>query len=197
MIGKRAHTLVEMMVVLSVFIFIFGAVISIMLASNNNWRTGRNIITEQQEARKAMDNITRLLRQSNPSWNIGGTLYPVTITGGNRIDFYQPLFYANGNISTLSKVTYKLNPGDTTQLLRKIGAEDAVVAANNIDSINFSCGCLGCTGVSSACPVVMVEIKTRINTGFTLTSKVMLRNINPPPTSLEDAEISEPPEGEF
>ncbi len=197
MISKRAHTLVEMMVVLSIFIFIFGAVISIMLASNNNWRTGQHIIYEQQDARKAMDNITRLLRQSNPSWDIGGTLYPVTITGGNRIDFYQPLFDANGNISTLSKVTYKLNPSDTTQLLRKIGTEDEVVVANNIDSVNF-CGCPpGCAGVSTACPVVEVRITTRINTGFTLISKVMLRNINPPPASLQDTEVSEPAEGEF
>ena len=180
MIAKRAHTLVEMMVVLSVFIFIFGAVISIMLASNNSWRVGNNIITEQQEARKVMDNITRLLRQSNPNWGV--------VPGENRILFYRPVFDVNGNIIDKRWVVFKLNPADPRQLIKDEQGLPTVVIAQDMEGLDFTC-------LAAGCSVVKVDVKTRINAVFTLTSEVLLRNTNP--ALAHDPQIIAPPEGEF
>ena len=175
MIGKRAYTLVEMMVVLAVFIFIFGAVISIMLASNNSWRVGNNIIIEQQEARKAMDNIVRLLRQSNPNWGV--------TPGENSILFYRPVFDVNGNIVDKHWVVFKLNPADPHQLIKDEQGLPTAVIAQDMGSFN-------CT---TAGPVVTVNIATKVDNVFNLTSEVALRNTNP--AVANDSQIIAPPEG--
>jgi len=196
----RSFTLVEMMVVIFIFTLLFGAVIMVLATSDKSWRTYQNKLIEQQEARKAMDYyITVPLRQSSPDWIINGTHYPVTITS-NRIDFYKPFFDSAGNIFKLSKVTFKLNPDNLNQLLKKEGTQDAVVIANNIESINFGGGCPGCSSfncstVADDCPIVKIEIKTKRESEFTLVSQVTLRNQNV--TLSEDVEIEEPSEGEF
>jgi hypothetical protein len=168
-----------MMVVLAVFIFIFGAVISIMLASNSSWRTGQHIINEQQEARKAMDNITRLLRQSNLNWGV--------TPGENRILFYRPVFDVNGNLIDKHWVIFKLNPLDPRQLIKNEQGLSTVVIAQDMEGLDFTC--------LAGCSVVEVKIKTRIDALFTLTSKVHLRNTNP--ALALDPQIIAPPEGEF
>lgn len=100
---KKAFTLVELLVVVSIFTFLFGAILTVLTSSNRSWRTGQNRLVEQQEARKAMDSIAKLLRQSNPDWVVEKTNpdhtiikahYPVTITSDNkRIDFYKAFLY--------------------------------------------------------------------------------------------------------
>jgi hypothetical protein len=144
--------------------------------------------------------MVNLLRQSNPDWVINGTHYPVSITGDNRIDFYQPVFDAEGAISTLRKITFKLNPLDATQLLKKEGTAAESVIANNVESLNFGGGCLACSAfncssVSADCPVVAITIQTRDGAGFSLSSQVSLRNTE---VALSDEVVVEEPEaGEF
>lgn len=187
-----AYTLIEMIVVLAIFILVFASVIGIMLAGDRNWRVGRNIITEQQQARKAMSYIVRSLRQTSPQWGFS--------MQEDRILFYRPIFDANGNIIDTSWVIFRLNPDDPSQLIKSEQGLDPVVLAEDVDGIKFTGGCAGCAAFNCAalaadCPVVMVEIRTRRNAVFTLTSKVMLRN-----TSValsEDVPVIEPPEGEF
>jgi prepilin-type N-terminal cleavage/methylation domain-containing protein len=196
---NKGFSLLELMLVLLIFTFLFGAILTVMTTQDRSWRTGYDKVTAQQEARKAVDNIARLLRESNPSWDIGGVLYPVVITSGNRIDFYQPLFDSEGNITTLRKVTYKLNPADATQLLRKVGTQDAVVVANNINSISFGAGCFGCSAfncssVAADCPVVKIDVTTEKAKQFSLSSQVTLRNTN---ITAAGVTVEEPAEGEF
>lgn len=197
---KKGFTLVEMLFVVVIFSFLFGALLVVMTSSDKSWRTGRDKITEQQEARKAIDNMSWLLRQSNPNWLINGISYPVTITANNRIDFYQPVFDAQGNITTLQKVTFKLNPSDTTQLLKKVGTQNDSVIATEVQSINFSGGCAGCSAftcpaLAADCPVVKIDIQTLEDKGFSLSSKVTLRNTNI--TLSDDTEVQQPEAGEF
>jgi prepilin-type N-terminal cleavage/methylation domain-containing protein len=192
MIIKRGYTLVEMMVVLLIFVFIFGAVITIMLASDRNWRTGRDIIIEQQEARKAIGSVVRLLRQSNPQWGI-------TIEN-DKILFYRPVFDANGQIIDTRWVIYKLNPLDPHQLIKSEQGLPTAVITQDVEELKFSGGCAGCAAFNCAalaadCPVVAIEIKTRRHTLFTLNTKVLLRNTNA--ALPEDVQVAEPPEGEF
>lgn len=183
---KKGFTLIEVMMVVVLFTFLFGAVLTILATSDRSWRVGQNKLTEQQEARKAMDNITRLLRQSNPDWIIGTDHYPLTITSDNsRIDFYQPLFDESGEISTLRKITFKLNPDNPRQLLKKEGTALPVVVANGIDNLVFN----------SVSPVVTINITTQREAEFNLESQVTLRNQNI--TLSGDVEIEQPAEGEF
>ncbi len=193
-------TLLEMMVVLAIFVGLFGAIVTILSSSDRSWRVGQGKLQEQRSARVAMETISRYLRQSNPDWVIGGNHYPITITSATRIDFYQPLFDTDGNITTLQKVTFKLNSLDTTQLLMKVGTHATVLVADHIQTINFSGGCAGCTtfnctAVASDCPVVLVSITTRQDNDFTLTSKVNIRNSS---VALDaDTEVEQPDAGEF
>lgn len=197
---KKGFTLVELMIVVLVFTVLFAALLTVLTSSQRSWITGHNQLEEQQEARKAVDSITKLLRKSNPDWVISGVHYPVSITGGNRIDFYEPVFDVNGNITDLKKVTFKINPSDSTQLLKKEGTADAVVVANTIVNVAFSGGCAGCTSfscttVANDCPVVTLQVTTNKNSDFTLVNQVSLRNTNI--ALATGTEVEEPEEGEF
>ena len=198
---KRGFTLIELMVVVAIFTILFAATLYILTTQERSWRTGQDKLAVQQEARRAMDAMSRLIRQSNPDWVINILHYPVTITANNRIDFYQPGFDTIGNIITLKKITFKINPGNTAQLLKKEGISAAVVIANNLESVNFGGGCLGCSAfdcssVATDCPVVTLTIGTRKNNiGFNLTSRISLRNANMAVNAA--TVVEEPPEGGF
>jgi prepilin-type N-terminal cleavage/methylation domain-containing protein len=197
---KTGFTLIELMLVVLIFTFLFGVTLGVMSTSSRSWREGQNKLSEQQEARKAVDSVARLLRRSNPDWVINGTHYPVTIISNNRIDFYEPVFDEAGEITTLKKITFKLNPVDTSQLLKKQGAHNALVMANNIRSVYFGGGCSGCSAfncssVADDCPIVKIDVQAGQGAGFALSSEVTLRNTNI--ALQEDVEVEQPAEGEF
>lgn len=205
---RRGFTLVEVMVVVLISTVLFGAILTVLVTSDKSWRLGQNKLRAQQEARKAMDNIASYLRESNPQWSVNATLYPVNITdSGRRIDFYQPIFDLSGNITSLKKITFKINPSNSRQLLKKEGTQEAVVVANEIESINFGGGCSGCTAfnctsVANDCPQVRVNITTKKRQSselehqlFNLSSWFTLRNSNVTPSN--DTLIEQPSEGEF
>lgn len=181
---NKAMTLVEVMVVAAIFTALFALILTVLTNSNLTWRVGQDKLTEQQEARRAMMNMGTLLRESNPNWLINGTAYPAVISeGSRRIDFYQPLFDATGNIVTLQKVTYKLNPINNQQLLLKEGLSSERVVANNVSYLNFGggcggCGAFNCTAVAQDCPMVNIEVRTKKINDFILISQITLRNQN-------------------
>lgn len=202
---KRGLTLVETMVVALIFTFLFAAILTVLATSDLSWRTGRNKLIEQQEARKALDNIVRLLRQSKPEW--------VTIsssgecTGYQKILFYLPVFNDAGDTIDTRWIIFKPNSQDCEQLIRKQeGDTEWTPVAQGIKRIGFSggdcpdCGCdfsksecLGCANVTNNCPVVKIEIETGEEKEFNLSSYVTLRNYE-----IGISESLEPPaEGEF
>lgn len=205
---KNAHTLIELLVVVVIIVFLLGALFTALTNSDISWRLGQNKLSEQEDARRTLDNLTRLLRQSNPEWVVNTVSYPITISdNGKRIDFYQPVFDVSDNISSLKKITFKLNPSDARQLLKKEGVSDPVVVANNVESLNFGGGCAGCAAfnclsVDNDCPVVKVDIATKKrqsfeseHQAFSLSSQVSVRNYN---VSVSGGiPIEQPGEGEF
>jgi hypothetical protein len=155
-----------------------------------------------------MDNITGLLRQTNSDWSIGGNHYTVSISGtsNDRIDFYQPIFNSSGTITTLPKVTFKLDPANPRRLLRNIGSTvNPSIISEEIQSITFGGGCpcpglppcssgFNCTSVADDCPIVQIQITTNDrDQSFNLSSQVMLRNRNITATGTVD----EPAQGAF
>lgn len=197
----KGMTLVETMVAVLIFSFLFALVFSALNNSSRSWRLGQDKLAMQQQARQSMDVITRLLRQSNPDWIINTTHYPVSISSNNsRIDFYQPVFNVTGNLTALRKITFKLNPDNPQELLKKEGSGSAVSVANDIEDITFGAGCAGCaifncTSVANDCPVVKVAINTKEKeANFSLNSTITLRNSA---VAVNDTDIEiEQPQGE-
>lgn len=194
---KKAFTILELLVVFALFTLVFAWLMVVFVNSDRTWQVGQNKLIEQKQARKAMTNIIATLRQSNPEWDINGTIYSLAISEENsRLDFYNPVLNdTTGNISSLRKVTYKLDPSNPTNLLKKIGTEPESIIATSIKSINFSCGCSGCTAVDEDCPVVRVLVCSERNTEYNLTSQATLRNGQMPVS--DDVVIEEPEQGEF
>lgn len=202
---KKGFTLIETMIVVLIFTLVFGTIIIVLTTSNRSWRTAQNKLIELQEARKAMDNIVRLLRQSNPGYGV--TISASDCANRDKIMFYIPIFNAAGDITDTHWIIFKPDPANCRQLIRKEeGDVNWTNVAGEIGGIKFSggdcagCGCdfsqggcAACTNVTDSCPVVKVEIKTEKENEFSLSSFATLRNY-----SIIVAEIPEPPaEGEF
>lgn len=198
---KRGHTIVELMLSVLIVSMLFSGILTVMAISNRSWHLGQDKMTEQQQARKAMSYMTSLLRETNAEWIIGGSTYRVTISENNtRIDFYNPVFDSAGGITGVKKITFKLNPSDPSELLKKEGTLDSVVIGTNLSALSFSGGCAGCvtfncSTVATDCPVVKIQLTTRKQADFVLNSQVTLRNRNAALSS--DSEVEEPPQGEF
>lgn len=102
---RKGFTLVEVMIVVLIFVMLFAAILAVIVNSDRSFRAGSDKIDEQKEARRAMDEMVRLLRQANADWVVtrynpvdGSCLekdhYPITITGeGKKLSFYRPTFY--------------------------------------------------------------------------------------------------------
>jgi prepilin-type N-terminal cleavage/methylation domain-containing protein len=210
---RLGFTLAELMVVIAIVGALTAAVYAFLRTSNRTWQVGRDRLSEFRQARMAVNEMDRLLRQANPLWD---ATHGASISDANqRIDFYIPEFYndccpacadpalcqdiggnvhTRGEVRSLVKVTFKLNPNNTTQLLEKVGTDPERVIANNVAGINFACGCSGCTAVDNACPAVDTSITIQVQSQHQLSAKTLLRNQN---VSSQGAIIQEPPQGEF
>jgi hypothetical protein len=126
-------------------------------------------------ARKAVDRIAWELRMTNPSWNVGSTLYSTVINGaGNQIDFYLSTVDESGSITSLSTVRYYTGGPNNSQLLRRQGSATEVVA-NNIDTDigqlpYFSFNTTEHTIINIRIPIL------KNNARFVLSSQANLRN---------------------
>jgi prepilin-type N-terminal cleavage/methylation domain-containing protein len=204
---EKGLTLVEILVVIVLFLLLLGAVFAVSLDSERSWRTGQDNIICQQQARRVVDEITRLIRQSSVTWNINGVSYSASISDQNRrLDFFVPEFDSDGNIASLRKITFKLDPDDPAALLKKEGNSNPVTVARNVDNIYFGAGCTGCVSFDcstlvSDCPVVTMDIRTRRAGAqgrvfnFSLSARAYLRNQTA--TLAPETIIDLPGQGEF
>jgi len=186
---NKGYTLVEIMVVVLLLGLLSSALLGLLINSQVFWDKGQNKISEQYDARLAMDTIVKDLRESNTYWG-------VTIST-SQILFYKPDFNSTGYLSGTHWVGYKLNPSNSHQVLRKEeGDADYITVSNNIENISFACSTDGCVTFNNNtcpanCPRVRVTITTKKDKNFTLVSDVVLRN-------QVSASAGDPPEeGEF
>ncbi len=197
---RRGYGLTELIVAAAIICSVLAVAFAGLLGSNRSWRTGRNKLVCRQEARKIIDNVARTLRGSSPGWSLGGSTYGISISeSGRRIDFYVPQM-EDGEIATLTKVTYKMDSEHPRRLLFKRGLEAAVVVSDFVESINFGGGCSGCssytcTAVAHNCPSVKVDLTVSDNEEFSISAQVAVRNYE---QSLSSEVVVEAPEaGEF
>ncbi|MFA5100755.1 MAG: type II secretion system protein [Candidatus Omnitrophota bacterium] len=201
---NKGFTLMEAMVVTGLMSVIFAMLIGVMMHSDVYWQKGQNKVQEHWEARHILDTMARVLRESNPSWDVNGTLYNVAISESNtRIDAYVPEYNDDNTIDSLKKITYKLNPFNSRELWFKSGTGDYEVVSGMINTVFWggSCDCsandpMNCNTVNSACPAVRILVATVKDNVFNLTTDVTLRNrVN---LALSGSTgIEEPEEGEF
>lgn len=200
---KTGFTLIELMIVMLTFTFLFGTTLAVLSTSDLSWRQGQDKLTEQQEARRAMDDIAGLLRQTKPEWV---TISPSDFPDKDKILLYEPVINEEtGEISPGNWVIYKPDPADSNRLIKKVEGGDWNTITQHLESIRFnggdcvgcSCdftnpGCSNCITVTNNCPLIKIQIETKKKGGFVLSSYAELRN------SISGGEAPEPPaEGEF
>lgn len=200
-IGRSGITFIELVIVIGLFSVMLSVMMGLMYNSDVFFTKGQDKITEQFEARKVLDLISREMRSSAPDWVINSTHYPFSVSENNtRMDFYVPIFDADNQVTGLRKITYKLDPEDPARLLMKEGTLPEKAVSGRIDYVNFGAGCAGCASFDCAspaddCPIVRLEVRTVKDNQFDLVTKIALRNINT--TVSDEAEIEAPGEGEF
>lgn len=204
---KKGLALVEAMVVVLIFGFLFAAIATVLTTSQRSWRIGQNKLIAQQQSRNAMDTIVRALRKTKPEWvTISSEYYPSCDKTFDKLLLYEAVIDGEGNLSAGPWTVFKVNPDDCTQL-RKLNQADPgwVVVASQIDSVAFygggcaDCGCdfskpecLNCKSVAD-CPLVRIDIKAKKEQEFSLTSYVTIRNYE-----VDSDAVPEPlPEGVF
>lgn len=192
---EAGFTLVEAMVVTALFSALFGVMMFVMQNSDTYYTKGRDKIAVQTEARRIADTLVTELRAGASAWYWNGTWYNLTISGENntRLDFYVPVFNAENNLSTIRRVTYKLDPANPYRLQKKVGVDGIVQnVSESVRAIDFSVGCdncssFSCTAFANAtpdCPVVRYNVTVAVPVAdpaaknFTLEGKVFLQNQN-------------------
>lgn len=131
---KRGITLIEMVVIFSIFLILIGALLTVLATSRTSWQVGSARIDLQQELRKSMDWIAKELRQGGSS-----TISDVPADGAwySNITFRTPEDVIDGHIIWASDdIQYVLGDSDGRQLLRKEGSEERVLA-NDIFSFQI------------------------------------------------------------
>ena len=177
--GTRGMTFVEIMVTVAIFAFVVGAMLVVMLASDTSWRAGQDKLVEQQDARRVMDNVVSMVRQTRPEWI---TINFAAAPNRDKILFYLPVFDAEGIMSSGPWVIIKPNPENENELIMKrqdIGVWQTI--AQNVNAVHFGAGCANCASYTCVtpditCPFIKVDIQTKEDKGFNLTSCISIRN---------------------
>jgi len=170
---EKGYTLLELLIVIAVFGILMSALFSSITYSRASFRDAGYQIDRQQDARRAVDKIAWELKKSSTVWDIDGGRYSVSVNeDGDQLDFYIPVFDEDNQITELKAVRYYMDTVNTSQLLRKEGIENAVVAANNIYNIASQKPFF-----TFSDPIVVLNIPVvKNNSVFTLTTQVNLRN---------------------
>ena len=155
-INNSGISLVEMMVTVAIFAVLVGALYSGFSAGSISWRTYENNIATQREARQALLNMRRELREASG----------ISITQDSdsaTISFTR---------TDVGGVTYSWSTtgGDANKIIRQFGGVDTVLA-NSISALSFT---------SDATSVTINITATKSSTGgqpgtFNLVEKVALR----------------------
>lgn len=150
---EKGFTLAEILVSVAIVLFVFLGVYEVLNVGNISWFTDMGMLDLQQEARLAMDGITREIRQSSP--------YDVSITnGGQKVEFYIP--------DVSNSISYFIQ---NSQLVREhpIGTEK--VLSGDLTSLDFSLA-------SDTVTIQLTVGKTaqNRNLSFSLAERVRLRN---------------------
>lgn len=113
-------TFAEVMVSTLIFSILAIAILSVFVVGQRFWHSDVGKVELQQEARLAMDGMTREARESNPS--------DITISdSGSRMDFSVP--------DATSAIAYYV---ENSRLIREYPAGTEKVLASDVEAVNFA-----------------------------------------------------------
>ena len=169
----RGFTLIEVLVSFGILIIVFAGVFAVLNVGQMNFGTGMASLDLQQQARQAMDGMTKEIRQSRVN--------NITIsTDRTMVDFTVPINITTNPITYSSVISYYLNADN--QIIREHPTETTKVLANDIRNLSFCCiGGSDCFDYQNSTTVqIQMEatksVRQRNLTSFNLTEQVRLRN---------------------
>ncbi len=175
--NKKAFTFVELLISVTIFVLLFGVLVSIFLTTNKTYSIESVQLEKQQQARIAIDNIISSLRKSSTNWDIEGIEYPTLINGdGTQIDYYLPVFDTDNVITQLRGARIYLSSTVSGQLLLRIGSDPAKVIGNFIDTDANSRPFFEFSAGSNNLVEVSIPVKKDDEGAFVLKAKVLMRN---------------------
>lgn len=158
---KKGLTLIELMVVLLIFTIVFSAIFAILTVGRSSWQIGNMQIQVQQEARRAMEAMTRQLRGAS-------NIDPYSFADGVSVDYLK--FTLEGEV-----VEFTVN--ETRQLQRISGATTRVLANNIGDERDYP---LQFHLLGGGVVYITLTAKGQTESGYlvrtSLNSQVLLRN---------------------
>ncbi len=132
---KTAFTLVELMIVVSIFLGISAAIFALLSGGRRAWMISETQIDVHWMARETMRFITNELSESGPQ--------TITITNVNanedRIVFQIPASYSAGVVTWNNRMQYSLGGINNQQFVRTdLDAGTSTTGANYITTMRFS-----------------------------------------------------------
>ncbi|MDP8259734.1 MAG: prepilin-type N-terminal cleavage/methylation domain-containing protein [Candidatus Gygaella obscura] len=174
---KKAFTFVELVISLTIFMLLFGVLVTIFLSINKTYSIESVKLEQQQQARIAMDNIISSLRKSSANWDIEGVEYPALINGdGSQIDYYLPVFDANNEITQLRGARIYLSTTNPGQLLLKVGSDPSEVIGSFIDTASSSRPYFEFSVDSNNLVEITIPVKKDNEKKLVFKAKVLMRN---------------------
>ena len=190
-VGRRGMTIMEIMVVVTIFMVLSGAVMAVSIVGKKAFVSAESSVYLRQQARQALDAAVQELRQA------GGTLSPVTCAGSTctfqvNLGFNLPAPCpanaacmgaqdANGAAQVNWSVRYRLNG---TQMVRDVldasvpaVVQSSRVLANNISQLTF-------TYTGGATKTVRIQLQTQEVSGQ-LAGGTMQANATPLVTAVK------------
>lgn len=163
-IKQKAFSLVEILTAAAIFTLIIAGIFAIFNIAGISWRSSMGLLDIQQNARLAMDGMTRELRQLKREPGRGITV------SANGISFYIP--------GTTDPIRYHLQDN---QIIREHPLNTTQILANNITALSFCCWAGACAADCSTSAVLQVSMQaSKLIHGrlvsLPLIEKVRLRN---------------------
>ena len=162
----KGFTLVEMLVAVSIFVILVFSVLAVLIAGQRVWDDGETQMDIQFEARRIMQRMSEELTYANPD--------NITISDTqDAITFIVPSSYnyTTGNIEWGNQIQYFLGGANGHTLLRREGANTAVIG-RNVSSVRFTLN-----GDRVGIQLVLSkQSPSRNNLQVELNSQVSLRN---------------------
>lgn len=146
-------TLAEILVSVAIAIFVISGVYAVLNVANISWFTDMGMLDLQQNARLAIDGMTREIRQSSSQ--------EVAISGGG-----EKVVFSIPDVS--DTIAYYLN---NSQLIREHPAGTEKVIAYDVSSLDFSS-----SGDIVAVQLGLAKTVQKRDLSFSLREKVRLRN---------------------
>lgn len=139
--NNYGFTLIELMVVVAIMTIVISSLFGVLTVARQAWSIGSMRVELQQEIRKAIDTITKELRQTGISTIIGvpadGNLYTSIIFQiPDDIDADGDIIDAGGSIEWGAPITYAMGGLANEQILRTSGGSTKVVS-NKVSSLQF------------------------------------------------------------